>query len=64
MAWATDPKNLEELQKTPAFLNQTVVDKKELISFFYPDNNANAVWGWLTLDDSALKNLKDWPTLK
>jgi hypothetical protein len=63
MAWATDPTNENELKETREFLNNTVVDKNQWISYHKVDGKS-AVWGGLTLDDAALKKVQAYPKLK
>jgi hypothetical protein len=64
MAWATDPKNDNEIQETRKFLNETVVNKDEFISTVETPDRGMFIWGSLTLDDAALKKVKAYSKLK
>jgi hypothetical protein len=64
MAWATDPKNDNELQETRKFLNETVINKDQFITTVQTPDHGMFIWGGLTLDDAALKKVKAYSKLK
>jgi hypothetical protein len=63
-AWATDPKNENELLETRKFLNDTVVDQNRLITFYKAHDGSTFVWGGLTLDAGALEKVKAYPKIE
>jgi hypothetical protein len=64
MAWATNPKNDEELLETRKFLSDTVVDRKHFITFFKACSGNSFIWGGLTLDAGALRKVKAYSKLQ
>ncbi|KAH8730501.1 peptidase S8/S53 domain-containing protein [Phaeosphaeriaceae sp. PMI808] len=64
MAWATKPKNDNELLETRKFLNDTVVDRNHFITSFKARDGSSFVWGGLTLDAGALQKVKAYSKLK
>jgi hypothetical protein len=64
MAWATDPHNKDELQKTREFLNSTIVGEDRVISVFESVDGDLYLWGGLRLDDVALQKVKSDSRIK